>query len=86
MQLEVENSVASFLGVHMERNQSDGSIKLTQVGLIKRIIAALGIEYEHMVHTPTGLTPLTKESEGEPPGRVVQLRQFNRDVGLFAKQ
>jgi hypothetical protein len=42
MTLEIEDSVAGFLGVHIERNQSNGSIKLTQMGLIKRIIAALG--------------------------------------------
>jgi hypothetical protein len=29
MQLEIEDSVAGFLGVHIERDQSDGSIKLT---------------------------------------------------------
>jgi hypothetical protein len=29
-----------------ERYQSDGSIKLTQDGLIKRIVASLGIEHE----------------------------------------
>jgi hypothetical protein len=34
MTLEIEDSVAGFLGVHIERNQSDGLIKLTQVGLI----------------------------------------------------
>jgi hypothetical protein len=67
MQLEVEDSVAGFLGVHIERNQSDGSIKLTQVGLIKRIIGALGIESEHAVQTPTTSIPLTKDSDGEPP-------------------
>jgi hypothetical protein len=67
MNLEVEDSVAGFLGVHIERNQSDGAIKLTQVGLIKRIIAALGIEHEPAVHTPTSPTPLVKDAEGDPP-------------------
>jgi hypothetical protein len=67
MSLEVEDSVAGFLEVHIERNQSDRSIKLTQVGLIKRIIAALGIEHEHAVDTPTGLTSLKKDSEGDTP-------------------
>jgi hypothetical protein len=67
MSLEVEDSVAGFLGVHIERNQSDRSIKLTQIRLIKRIITALGIEHEHAVYTPTGLTPLTKDSDGDPP-------------------
>jgi hypothetical protein len=55
MTLDIEDSVAGFLGVHIERNQSDGSIKLTQVSLIKRIIAALGIENDPAVHTPTSV-------------------------------
>jgi hypothetical protein len=65
--LEIEDSVSGFLGVHIERNQSDGSIKLKQVGLIKRIIAALGIESEPEVNTPTLPAPLIKHAEGDPP-------------------
>jgi hypothetical protein len=67
MTLEIEESAAGFLGVHIERNQSDGSIKLTQVGLIKRIVASLGIENEPAVQTPTSPTPLVKDAEGDPP-------------------
>jgi Reverse transcriptase (RNA-dependent DNA polymerase) len=67
MALEVEESVAGFLGVLIERNQADGSIKLTQVGLIKRIISALGIENEPAVHTPSTTVPLTKDLDGDPP-------------------
>jgi hypothetical protein len=40
---------------------------LTQVGLIKRIIAALGVESETTVHTPSSPTPLVKDAEGDPP-------------------
>ncbi|KAG7341235.1 reverse transcriptase RNA-dependent DNA polymerase [Nitzschia inconspicua] len=67
MTLEVEESVAGFLGVHIERNQQDGSIKLTQTGLIKRIISALGIEHELAVQTPATSIPLTKDLDGDPP-------------------
>jgi hypothetical protein len=42
-------------------------VKLTQVGLIKRIIAALGVEHEPIVHTPTTLVPLVKDVDGDPP-------------------
>jgi hypothetical protein len=35
MELEVKDSVAGFLGVHIERNEKDQSIKLTQSGLTK---------------------------------------------------
>ncbi|KAG7373658.1 reverse transcriptase RNA-dependent DNA polymerase [Nitzschia inconspicua] len=67
MALEVEDSVAGFLGVHIHRDQGDGSIKLTQKGLILRIIAALGIENEPAVHTPAAATPLVKDLDGDPP-------------------
>jgi hypothetical protein len=35
MDLEVEGSVAGFLGVHIEHNEQDDSIKLMQHGLAK---------------------------------------------------
>jgi hypothetical protein len=68
--MEIEDSVAGFLGVHIERNQSDGSIMLTQVGLINRIIAVLGIEHEPAVQTPPTAIPLTKDATGDPPAET----------------
>ena len=56
LELEIEDSVAGFLGVRIERNEKDGTIKLTQKGLIKRIVKALQIQ-----HLPRKLTPVTKE-------------------------
>lgn len=44
MELEVEDSVAGFLGVHIERDNKDGAIHLTQKGLAKRIVEALNVE------------------------------------------
>ena len=38
VELEDEESVAGFLGVHIERNEADQTIKLTQSGLAKRIV------------------------------------------------
>ncbi len=67
MELEVEESVAGFLGVHMERNERDGSIKLTQTGLTKRIIEALNIGDLPIKHTPAGREPLVKDADGDPP-------------------
>ena len=52
MDLEVEGSVAGFLGVHIERNEQDDSIKLTQRGLAKRIIDTLQIDHLPKKHTP----------------------------------
>jgi hypothetical protein len=51
MDLEEENDVAGFLGVHIDR-RPEGTIRLTQKGLIKRIIdAPLNIN-----HLPPKLT------------------------------
>jgi hypothetical protein len=44
MDLEEESDVAGFLGVSIER-RSDGTIKLLQAGLIKRIVEALNIAH-----------------------------------------
>ena len=42
MGIEVEDSVASFLGVHIKRDEKTSKVNLTQTGLIHRIINALG--------------------------------------------
>ena len=43
LDLEVEDSIAGFLGVHLEYNLKDGSIKLNQQGLAKQIVEALDV-------------------------------------------
>jgi hypothetical protein len=67
MDLEEEGSVAGFLGVHIERNEEDQSIKLTQKGLIKRIIEALDISHLPKKHTPAAAEPLVLDADGDPP-------------------
>jgi hypothetical protein len=67
MDLEVEGSVAGFLGVHIERDTENNTVTLTQVGLIKRIIEALGIESSPIKLTPASGTPLVKNIDGDPP-------------------
>jgi hypothetical protein len=67
MELEVEQDVAGFLGVHLERNHSDGSVTLTQTGLIKRIIDALGVGNAPVKTTPAKREPLIMDHDGDPP-------------------
>jgi Reverse transcriptase (RNA-dependent DNA polymerase) len=43
MELEVEDSVAGFFGMNIKRNNSDGSIELTQQGLAKLVVDALNL-------------------------------------------
>ena len=74
MDLQVEDSVAGFLGVHIERkpgtdkngNETE-EIHLLQTGLIERIINDLGLSKgTNGVKTPAICDPLPKDSEGEP--------------------
>mmetsp|Transcript_26718 Transcript_26718/g.63721 ORF Transcript_26718/g.63721 Transcript_26718/m.63721 type:complete len:423 (-) Transcript_26718:138-1406(-) len=67
MELEEESNVAGFLGVHLDRCQ-DGSIVLSQKGLIQRIIDALDVG--NLPHKLTPVTPnavLGADKEGEGP-------------------
>ena len=66
MQIEVEDDVAGFLGVHIERDNEAGTVTLTQTGLIDRIIEALNIDGLPSVDTPAECT-LGKDEDGEPP-------------------
>ena len=63
MDLEKENDVAGFLGAHMEK-QGD-AIKLTQKGLTKRIIEALGVADGKTANTPAS-EPLAMDKDGDP--------------------
>ncbi|CAJ1948679.1 unnamed protein product [Cylindrotheca closterium] len=64
--VEIEDSVAGFLGVHIERDESNKTIKLTQKGLTERIIEALNIDQEPQKHTPALKEPLGKDENGDP--------------------
>jgi hypothetical protein len=66
MELQKEEDIAGFLGVHIDR-RSDGTIKLTQKGLIKRIVEALNIDHLPVKRTPAKLGVLAGDPEGEPP-------------------
>lgn len=65
MELEEESDVAGFLGVHIER-RDDGSIKLTQKGLIQRIIDALDIDHLPPKQTPSKPGVLAADKDGDP--------------------
>ena len=65
MELEEESDVAGFLGVHID-HRDDGSIKLSQKGLIKRIVDALNIDRLPNKQTPAKLGVLGADKDGEP--------------------
>jgi Reverse transcriptase (RNA-dependent DNA polymerase) len=66
MDLEVEGEVAGFLGVHMHRDDNQHTITLTQTGLIKRIIEAVGVTHLPPKCTPADHVPLVKDTNGDP--------------------
>jgi hypothetical protein len=65
LSLELEDSVAGFLGVHNARNQSDGSTKLQQDGIINLIIAVIGMENAPAGHPPTSTILITTDADFE---------------------
>ena len=73
MDLQVEDSVAGFLGVHIDKfeevddsGSSVEKIRLLQTGLIDRIIEALDLDSNsHSVETPAPSDPLPRDSEGD---------------------
>jgi Reverse transcriptase (RNA-dependent DNA polymerase) len=65
MTLQVEDGVAGFLGVHIDRNKETGEVTLTQKGLIDRILEALQVEDLPPVDTPA-IECLGKDPLGDP--------------------
>jgi hypothetical protein len=67
MNLDEEEDVTGFLGVHIKRNESNGTIKLTQSGLIKHIIDTLNLHSQPWKLTPAAADPLVMDANGDPP-------------------
>ena len=65
MELEVEDDVAGFLGVHIDK-KADGTIELTQKGLIQRILRSLDVKKKTTKRTPAVFGALGLDPEGEP--------------------
>ena len=65
--LEQEEDAAGFLGVTLDRDEDTGEIEMKQVGLIDRIIEALGLDdgSVNVKYTPAESTPLIKKFDGE---------------------
>ena len=63
MDLNVEDDVAGFLGVHIDKNEK-GQITLTQLGLIDRIVEALGLHDCNAKFTPAPTEALGRDVDG----------------------
>jgi hypothetical protein len=80
MDLEVEGEVAGFLGVHIQRDVQEGTITLTQKGLIKRIIEAVGSGSLPAQSVPADSVPLVKDEHGEP---IDDTFNYSSEVGML---
>jgi transposase InsO family protein len=60
-----EGSFSEFLGIKFEKNVADGSINMTQKGLIKKIIETAGMTDCNPNWTPASTTPLGSDPDGE---------------------
>ena len=67
LDLNYEDDVAGFLGVLMKRHDN-GTIEVTQKGLIERVIRALSLDHNASTstRTPTENTALGSHVDGEP--------------------
>jgi hypothetical protein len=66
MELEVEEDVTGFLRVHID-HRKDGSIHLTQTGLINRFLKCLNIGDLPAKQKPAEYSCLGKDPDGCPP-------------------
>ena len=66
IELEEEGDAAGFLGVQLRRDETTGHIHMTQEGLTKRIIEALGLDMDlsNAKSTPAERKPLIKDEDG----------------------
>ncbi len=67
-ELEEEGNAAGFLGVQLYHDEATGHIHMTQEGLIKQVIEALGLDMDqtNAKRTPAKQKPLVKNENGEP--------------------
>ena len=64
-ELTQESSFAEFLGIKFE-HRPDGSIEMTQKGLIKKILAAAGMSDCNPSHIPAPMNGLGADKDGPP--------------------
>ena len=62
--LEREEDMARFLGLQIERDKSDGTVTLTQSGLIGKFCEAMEMENSNLKYDPADKTTLNKNLTG----------------------
>ena len=64
--LTKEGTFSEYLGIQYDEDKTSGDITMTQQGLIKKIISAVGMESCNPNRTPTTKDALSKDPEGAP--------------------
>ena len=62
--LEREDNIAEFLGVHLNVDHTDGTIELTQIGLIDILLSAIGLANSTEVEALAEYEALQKDKDG----------------------
>jgi transposase InsO family protein len=65
--LTIEEDVYAFLGVEVKFNATDGTVSLTQPGLLKKIISMTGLQDSNSKATPAEKDPLGPGLDDDPP-------------------
>jgi histone deacetylase 1/2 len=74
--LTCEGAFSEFLGIKFEKDPADGSINMTQKGLIRKIIDAAGMTNCNPNWTPASTTPLGSDPDGEPMDEIWNYRSI----------
>jgi hypothetical protein len=83
LEVEIKDDVAGFFGVHIE-HKVDGTIHLTQLGLIDIIIIALSLQaHQHPKSTPAEQGCLRADLDGEPAQGTYNHRSVIGQVGYL---
>ena len=64
--LTKEGTFSEYLGIQYDEDKQTGNITMTQQGLIKKIVSAVGMEECNPNRTPTTKEALSKDPEGAP--------------------
>lgn len=80
-ELKVEGDVSSFLGMEIIKN-SNGTFELRQMGLIKRVLSAMGLEKCNSTRTPADTKPLGTDMHGNACSRQDRW-QYSSIIGMM---
>ena len=66
LKMEPEQDIAGFIGVLIRKNEQDGTMEITQTGIISCTIAAMGLTDSKSKQTPAEKAPLVADCNQEP--------------------